>query len=344
MRFKDDEFLTPKVTEIKKAADRAASLTRQLLAFSRKQVLEPKVLNLNDVVAEIDKLLRRLIGEDIDLVTIRNPGLGSIKADPGQLSQVIVNLAVNSRDAMPKGGKLTIETDNVYLDEAYARNHIPVSPGQYVMVALSDTGEGMDAETQKQIFEPFFTTKEVGKGTGLGLSMAYGVVKQSGGFIWVYSEVGKGTTFKIYLPMVEGQVEHSADIAPEFPKGTQTVLLVEDEEAVRELVRDILELQGYTVLSAHEGGEALQLCEQYDGSIHLIITDVVMPGMTGRELVEHVSSMRPETSVLYMSGYTDDAIVRHGVLEPGTNFLQKPFTPDALARKVHAVLSALPPS
>lgn len=344
MRFKDDEFLTPKVTEIKKAADRAASLTRQLLAFSRKQVLEPKVLDLNDVVAEIDKLLRRLIGEDIDLITIRKPGLGSIKADPGQLSQVIVNLAVNSRDAMPNGGKLTIETDNVYLDEAYARNHIPVSPGQYVMVALSDTGEGMDAETQKQIFEPFFTTKEVGKGTGLGLSMAYGVVKQSGGYIWVYSEVGKGTTFKIYLPMVEGQVEHSADIAPELPKGTQTVLLVEDEEAVRELVRDILELQGYTVLGAHEGGEALQLCEQYDGPIHLIITDVVMPGMTGRELVEHVSSMRPETSVLYMSGYTDDAIVRHGVLEPGTNFLQKPFTPDALARKVHAVLSALPPS
>jgi PAS domain S-box-containing protein len=341
LRGAKDESQRQKIDEVKKAAERAASLTRQLLAFSRKQVLEPKVIDLNDVVAEADNLLRRLIGEDIHLTVMSDPGLWRVKADPGQLSQVIINLAVNARDAMPRGGKLTIETRNVELDEAYARQHGAVRPGPYVMLAVSDTGVGMDAETQRQIFEPFFTTKEVGKGTGLGLSMVYGVVKQSGGNIWVYSEPGRGTTFKIYLPRVDDRGEKvQAAAPPALPPGTETILLVEDEGMVRMLLRDILVAEGYTVLAASGGPEALQICGRHEGSIHLIVTDVVMPGMSGRELVARLSETCRDLKVLYISGYTDDAIVHHGVLDEGTNFLQKPFTPDAVLRKVREVLDS----
>ena len=342
LRGAKDEGQRQKIDEVKKAAERAASLTRQLLAFSRKQVLEPKVIDLNDVVAEADKMLRRLIGEDIHLVTMCDPGLWRVKADPGQLLQVTINLAVNARDAMPRGGKLTIETRNVELDEAYVREHVAVIPGPYVMLAVSDTGVGMDAETQRQIFEPFFTTKEVGRGTGLGLSMVYGVVKQSGGNIWVYSEPGKGTTFKIYLPRVDDAGEKvQADAATHAQlRGTETVLLVEDEGMVRTLLRDILGAEGYTVLAAAGGQEALEICKRHEGPIHLILTDVVMPGMSGRELVARLSETCRDLKVLYISGYTDDAIVHHGVLDEGTNFLQKPFTPDAVLRKVREVLDS----
>lgn len=328
------------VEEIRKAADRAASLTRQLLAFSRRQVLQPKVLDVNAVVRDVDKMLRRLIGEDVDLVTVLTEDIGRIKADPGQIEQVLMNLAVNAKDAMPKGGKLTIETANVELDEAYARAHTSVIPGPYVLVALSDTGHGMDAETQAKIFEPFFTTKEKGKGTGLGLSMVYGIVKQSGGNIWVYSEPGKGTTFKVYFPRVEDAVEVPRIAAPAVSRlqGSEVVLLAEDEEAVRELARDILERNGYTVLAASEGAEALGIAQAHEGEIHLLLTDVVMPGMRGRDLFERLAPLRPGLNVLYMSGYTDNAVVHQGILVPGTHFLQKPFTPDALLRKVREVL------
>lgn len=341
-RLDERDPLRRNIEEIAKAGERAASLTRQLLAFSRKQVLQPVVLDLNDVVADMDKLLRRLIGEHIDLVTMRDPSLARIKADPGQLSQVIINLAVNARDAMPEGGKLMIETKNVELDEAYMRQHLEVRPGRYVMLAVSDTGVGMDDVTLKQIFEPFFTTKEPGKGTGLGLSMVYGVVKQSGGNIWVYSEKGQGTTFKIYLPQVDEKIEEIEQVATEMPKGTETILLVEDEEMVRELLRNILEVEGYNVLVASQGHEALEICEQKQGPLHLLITDVVMPGMGGPQLVERLTASCADVKVLYMSGYTDDAIVHHGVLDPGVAFLQKPFTPDAVVRKVREVLDAPP--
>jgi two-component system cell cycle sensor histidine kinase/response regulator CckA len=340
-QLEEDDPLRLKVEEIKKAGERAAGLTHQLLAFSRKQILQPKVIALNEVVGEADKLLRRLIGENIELLTMCEPRLGRVKADPTQISQIIINLAVNARDAMPEGGKLILETKNVYLDEAYARQHVSVLPGRYVMLAVSDTGHGMDAGTQKQIFEPFFTTKEVGKGTGLGLSTVYGIVKQSGGNIWVYSEVGRGTTFKIYLPMIEEDalLESTADAAP-VPRGTETVLVVEDNDAVLGLTCDILEGEGYKVLTAMHGGEALQICQQHVGKIDLIITDVVMPGMGGRQLSERLSHRCAEVKVLYMSGYTDTAIVHHGVLDAGTDFIQKPFTPDALARKVREMLDS----
>jgi PAS domain S-box-containing protein len=330
------------VAYIKQAGDRAAALTRQLLAFSRKQVLSPKVLDLNAVVTNLDSMLRRLIGEDIQLSTVPASGLWRVKADQGLFEQVIMNLAVNARDAMPQGGRLTIETANVELDNAYARRHVSVQPGSYVMLAVSDTGCGMDAGTQARIFEPFFTTKEKGKGTGLGLSTVYGIVKQSGGNIWVYSEPGRGTTFKIYLPRVEESVVTvEPETAPlQAARGSETVLLVEDEESVRTLVRTILQTNGYTVLEASNGGHALQLCERHPGPIHLLVSDVVMPEMSGRELAERLTSSRPNVKVLYLSGYTDNAIVRHGVLEPGTAFLQKPFTPDSLLRKVREVLDA----
>ena len=337
-----DSDVRRRAEEIRKAADRAASLTRQLLAFSRKQVLQPRVLDLNAAVAETNKMLRRLIGEHIELVTVTEPGLGKIKADPGQLEQVIMNLVVNARDAMPKGGMLAIETANVELDENYAGRHIAVQPGRYVMLAVSDTGKGMDAEEQARIFEPFFTTKEQGKGTGLGLSTVYGIVKQSGGNIWVYSELGLGTTFKVYLPRVDQDVEQVEPGAAQtlLPQGTETVLLVEDEEMIRQAAREILEVNGYRVLEASSGKEALVICRMHEGPIDIMLTDVVMPQMGGRELAERLKPLRPAMKVLYMSGYTDDAIAHHGVLEAGTAFLEKPFSARALAQRVREVLNA----
>ena len=338
-KLQPDDALRRNLEEIGRASESAANLTRQLLAFSRKQMLQPKVLDLNSIVFDMDRMLRRLIGEDIDLVTLLEPRLGQVKADPGQIEQVIMNLAVNARDAMPKGGKLTIETKNVYLDRAYASTHPSVQPGKYVMLAVSDSGTGMDVETQARIFEPFFTTKEVGRGTGLGLSMIYGIVKQSGGNIWVYSEPGHGTTFKIYLPRIEEEAStESTLVTAGTARGTETILVVEDEAGLRELIKEILEEEGYTVLATHDGHEALSICEQHDESIDLLITDVVMPGLSGRELAERLADNRPQVKVLFMSGYTDDAVVRHGVLEAEALFLQKPFTPDALARKVREVL------
>ncbi|HEX8845149.1 MAG TPA: PAS domain S-box protein [Pyrinomonadaceae bacterium] len=341
-RLTAEDPLRLNVEEIRKAGERAAGLTRQLLAFSRKQVLQPKVIDLNGVVREVEKMLRRLIGEDIELRAALGPGLGRVKADPGQIEQVLMNLAVNARDAMPRGGKLTIGTENVYLDEEYAAHHAAVAPGHHVMLAVSDTGSGMDEETRARIFEPFFTTKEAGKGTGLGLSTVYGIVKQSGGHIWVYSEVGRGTTFKIYLPRV-GEDAQEYRQTPEPAErfwGAETILLAEDDEMVRTMTHVILTERGYRVLAAANGTAALSVCEQAEGPIHLLLTDVVMPGMSGRELADRLARLRPEMKVLFMSGYTDDAIVHHGVLDEGVNFIQKPFTPDALARKVREVLGS----
>ena len=330
------------VDQIKKAGDRAAALTRQLLAFSRKQILQPEVLDLNHIVVELNKMLQRLIGEDIDLLMGLAADVGKVKADPNQLEQVIMNLVVNARDAMPKGGKVTIETSNVRLSKESADFNMTVPPGNYVMLAVSDSGCGMDAQTQARIFEPFFTTKEVGKGTGLGLATVYGIVKQSEGSIWVYSEVGRGTTFKIYLPSVEGHVtEVAAGMEdPESLRGAETVLVVEDEEVVREMATEILRESGYHVLEAKHANEALILAAQYEGKIHLMLTDVVMPQMSGRDLAEQLTPLRPEMKVLYMSGYTDDAIVHHGVLEEGTAFIGKPFSIDGLARKLRETLDA----
>lgn len=328
------------VEQIQKAAERAKSLMQQLLAYGRRQVIAPTVLDLNFVVAEMVKMLPRLIGEDIQLVTLTNATQVQVKADRSQIEQVILNLTINARDAMPQGGKLTIETANIALDEAYASRHAGVQPGHYVMLAVSDTGCGIDSETQSHIFEPFFTTKEKGKGTGLGLATVYGVVKQSGGNIWVYSEPGQGTTFKIYLPLV-GQVVEEAEVrqaVSEFHQGSGIVLLVEDEEAVRELVRDRLQRIGYTVLEAKDGADAIRISQRHEGPIHLMVTDVVMPGMSGRELAHRLASQRPKMKVLYMSGYTDNAIVHHGVLDPGTGFIQKPFGADDLAHKLRDVL------
>lgn len=328
------------LAEIKHAAERAAGLTRQLLAFSRKQILQPKVLDLNTVVASVGTLLRRLIGEDVELRIAPAEGLGPVEADPGQLEQVILNLAVNARDAMPRGGKLIIETANVELDAEYARQHVGVEPGPYVMLAVSDTGVGMDDEVKAHLFEPFFTTKAQAQGTGLGLAMVYGIVKQSGGFIWVYSEPGRGTAFKIYLPRLAAcpQAATPAPATEGSLAGSGTILLVEDEEAVRRLASRVLEARGYTVLPAADGLQALDTVQRHPGAIDLVITDVVMHHMSGRELAELVRPRRPATKILYVSGYTDDAIVRHGVLEAGVVFLQKPFTPDSLARKVKEIL------
>jgi CheY-like chemotaxis protein len=333
--------MRPPVEEIKKAADRAASLTRQLLAFSRKQMLQPHIVDLNSLLTNVDEMLRRMIGEDIELVTHLPSGLGRVKADPGQIEQVIMNLAVNARDAMPQGGQLTLEAADVELDSSHASSHESVLPGHYVMIAMSDTGIGMDAETQAHIFEPFFTTKGQGKGTGLGLATTYGIVKQSEGHIWVYSEPGKGTTFEVYLPRIDQAVEVIAPTnvpVDELSRGSETILLVEDEEAVCSLVRGVLESRGYDVLKTKGANDALEVGERHKKHIHLLLTDVVMPQMSGRELAEHLAPLHPETKVLYMSGYTDHAVVHHGLLDPGTIFLQKPFTPDALARKVREVL------
>jgi CheY-like chemotaxis protein len=285
-------------------------------------------------------MLKRMIGEDIQFLTILTPGLWPVKVDPGQIEQVIMNLAVNARDAMPEGGRLTLETSNMNLDEEYARRHISVKPGPYVMMAVTDTGCGMDAVTQSHLFEPFFTTKEKGKGTGLGLSTVYGIIKQSGGNIWAYSEVGRGSAFKVYLPRAAGAVKSykPKEIAPAVAKGTETILLVEDEDAVRTMICRVLQGSGYTVLEACQGKEAIEVCRKHRGLIHLMVTDVIMPQMSGRELAERLATVRPEMKVLFMSGYPDKAIVHHGVLDPGTAFLQKPFTLTALENKVREVL------
>jgi len=328
------------VEQVRKAAEGAAALTRQLLAFSRQQVLAPRVVSLSVVVQGVEKMLRRVIGEDVDLVTALALNVGSVKADVGQLEQVLMNLAVNARDAMPTGGKLTIETANVEHDPDYAREREAALLRRFVMLAVSDTGIGMDEATKARIFEPFFTTKEPGKGTGLGLATVYGIVQQSGGFIWVYSEPGHGTTFKIYLPQVEAPLEGRAvGAAPgDLPRGTETILLVEDAAAVRAVTRQVLERQGYTVLEAAHGAAALQTAAGHPGPIHLLLTDVVMPVLSGRQLADQLARLRPDAKVLYASGYTDDAVVRHGVLEAGISYLQKPFTADSLARKVREVL------
>ncbi len=341
-RLSNDDPLRRRILEIKKAVNRAASLTHQILAFSRKQMLRPKVLDLNALVAGMDQMLQRLIGEDVELMTLLKPGLGQVSADPSQIEQILLNLSINARDAMPQGGTLTIETANADLDESYARTHVPLVPGPYVMLAVGDTGIGMSLEVREHIFEPFFTTKETGQGTGMGLATVYGIVKQSGGYIWVHSRRGQGTTFEIYLPRIEGAREQGETdwVSTELPPGTETILLVEDEGAIRSPAREILEMMGYRVLEAARGGEAIALSERYEGPIDLLITDVVMPGMGGRQLAERLLITHPRMRVLYTSGYTDDAMMRHGVLDQGLPLLQKPFTADALAKKVREVLDA----
>jgi len=327
------------VEEICTAASRAASLVGQLMMLSRQQVVEPKVIDLHEVLASMDKMLRRILGEDVELVHVSPKSPGRVLADQSHIEQVILNLVVNARDAMPTGGKLTIETENVDLDEEHAMTHLPGTSGPHVMLSVSDTGSGMDRGTQARIFEPFFTTKEIGKGTGLGLSTVFGIIQQSGGSLWVYSEPGKGTTFKIYLPRVDADVSVTkAHLPPATLRGTETVLVVEDEEQVRTIVTNILRRQGYRVITAQNGGEALLLCEQHADPIHLLLTDVVMPRMSGPELAKRLAVGRPDMKVLCMSGYTDDSIVRHGVLETGVAFLQKPVTPTSLARKVRELL------
>jgi signal transduction histidine kinase/ActR/RegA family two-component response regulator len=326
------------LVEIGRAAERAAALTRQLLAFSRQQVLEPQILDLKDVVSRTEAMLRRLIGEDLRLALSLTGPPAMVRADPGQLEQVVMNLAVNARDAMPLGGQLTIEVTTVELDAGYTQYHVDVEAGTYAMVAVSDTGIGMDPATQARIFEPFFTTKPVGTGTGLGLSTVFGIVKQSGGHIYVYSEPGQGSTFKIYLPSVDAPAATAAAGPADRPEGRETILLVEDDTAVRTVTRRALERLGYTVLDANGGDAALQLAESHEGPIDLLMSDVVMPGLGGRALSEAILAIRPETRVLFLSGYTDDAVVRHGILRAEVAFLQKPFTQDGLARKVRDAL------
>jgi two-component system cell cycle sensor histidine kinase/response regulator CckA len=339
-RLPENDHLKKNVEEVIKAGERAAGLTNQLLAFSRKQVLQPVSLNLNTVVTDTDKMLRRLIGEDIELIPKLDPKIGCVRADAGQMSQVIMNLAINSRDAMPRGGKLTIESCNVDIDEALARSLPGMVEGAYVMLAVTDTGIGMDADTMSHVFEPFFTTKGQGKGTGLGLSTVYGIVKQSEGYIYVYSEVGRGTTFKVYLPRVDAKT----DVRPPKPAksdqrlGTETILVVEDEEGVRGLIRSLLREKGYKVLEATDGIEAMKLNDSYPDAIDLLLTDMVMPQMSGRELAEQLSPRRPAMKVLYMSGYTADAVIYTGTLESQLDFIQKPFTTEALAHKIRDVL------
>ncbi len=341
----DEDPMRTDLEEIVAAGRRAMDLTRQLLAFSRQQVLAPKITDLGQVVLGMQTMLRRLIGEDIELSTSCAPGLPEVLVDPGQVEQVIMNLVVNARDAMPRGGMLTLETAAVVLDEAYAAEHVGVTPGPHVMLAVSDTGAGIDKATQARMFEPFFTTKEQGKGTGLGLATVFGVVQQSGGTIWVYSEPGKGTTFKVFFPLAPEaeaprlRLNTPLPGTPRVDGGSETILLVEDEEGVRVLARTILKKQGYTVLEATNGQHALEVAAQHPETIDLLVTDVVMPRMGGRELVEKLLPLRPAMRVLFMSGYTDDAVVRHGILDASLAFLQKPITPEVFARKVRETLS-----
>lgn len=325
--------------EVLKAADRAGALTNQLLAFSRRQIIQPRVMNVNAVVGQTEKMLRRLLGEDIQLAFDLKAEDGNIRADLNQIAQAIVNLAVNARDAMPTGGRISVETENVYLDENYVRTHLGVQPGDFVMIAMSDTGEGMDAATRQRIFEPFFTTKQQGKGTGLGLATVYGMVKQAGGDIWVYSEVGQGTTFKLYFPRVREAVSDQAAGEREGPTAAgETVLVVEDETAVRDLTVKMLKQLGYMVLAAASGEEALAISASHPGRISALITDVVMPQMSGRQVADQLLAARPEIRVLYLSGYTEHTVIHHGVLETGVDFLPKPFSREALGRKVREIL------
>ena len=338
-----DHASRQEIEQIRQSAERAAALTRQLLAFSRQQILQPRILNLNNVIINLEKMLRRLIGEDVDLVTVLEPELGQVKADAGQIEQVIMNLVVNARDAMPEGGRLTIETANIYLDELYSRHNVGVVAGPYIQLAVSDTGIGMDTETQALIFEPFFTTKPQGKGTGLGLATAHGIINQSGGHILAYSEPGHGTTFKIYLPRIESaaQLVRPKQVSLKSRRGWETVLLVEDEDMVRELTQQILTGEGYTVLKAKDGKEAHQRCIEHKGPIHLLLADVIIPGgQSGVQLAKELTTLYPEMKVLYMSGYAHNIIVRYGVLDPGVAFLPKPFTLNSLTGKVREVLDA----
>jgi PAS domain S-box-containing protein len=330
--------------EVLKAADRAAALTRQLLAFSRRQIMQPCVMGVNETVERTENMLRRLIGEDVELVLALAADAGNIRADPNHIEQAIVNLALNARDAMPNGGRITVETANVHLDETYTRTHLGMQPGDFVMIAVSDNGKGMDAETRRRIFEPFFTTKAAGKGTGLGLATVYGSVKQLGGDIWVYSEPGRGTTFKLYFPRVAEPTAVPATDSPdaaEVPR-TETIIVVEDEQAVRDLTVKMLRKLGHTVLPAANGAEAIAAAKSYSGRIGLLVTDVVMPNMSGHQVAEQLLELRPDLKVLYLSGYTDNTVVHHGVLEDGVAFLPKPFSREALAKKVRHVLESPP--
>jgi two-component system, cell cycle sensor histidine kinase and response regulator CckA len=340
--LREGDPLREQLDDMRNAADRAAELTNQLLAFGRKQLLQPRVLDLNTRISGSVSMLRRLLGEDIELVTVLEPRLRSVKADPSQMDQVVINLAVNARDAMPRGGRLTIETHNVTISEDDARQHVTFQPGAYVMLAISDTGHAIDPTILPQIFDPFFTTKAPGKGTGLGLSTVYGIVKQSGGWIWVYSEAGHGTTFKIYLPQVDGEApaEATRAAAPVDHRGVETILVVEDDAAVRKLTCEALRKHGYDVLEATNGGEALLICERRPGAIHLIVTDIVMPYMSGPDLATRARELQPQARLLFTSGYTDDAVVRHGLLDRTVAFLQKPFAISALAQKVRQVLDS----
>jgi nitrogen-specific signal transduction histidine kinase len=341
LEISEDHPLRGNLEEIRRTTDRAAQLTHQLLAISRRQVLDMKVLNLNQLLKGLERMLGRIIGEDIELITRLAGDLGRVKTDPGQIEQAILNLVVNARDAMPNGGKLIIETHNVELDETYTRSHFNVTPGRYIQLSVTETGCGMSPEVKEKIFDPFFTTKRKGRGTGLGLSMVYGIVKQSGGYIWVYSEINQGTTFKIYLPWVDEEADDLSrqEETGDFPQGDETILLVEDEDSLRNLTAKVLRDQGYMVFEAANGDEAMGLARELaHKKIHLVLTDLVMPQMGGKELVEQFKLLHPDTRILFISGYTDGIMIHQASLKPGTPFLQKPFSPMELARKVREVL------